>query len=278
MYGYIYITTNKINNKKYIGQHKSKEHDVNYLGSGKNIRRAIQKYGKENFENHIIEWCETKEELCEREKHWIKYYNAQQNPDFYNISSGGEFGDITAGMTKEEYENWKVKLRNSNNCYWKNKSLPLEMKLKISNTLKNRKLDNNHPFVKGVWKNRKHSEESKRKMSEAKKGKTFSEEHRNNLSKAKKGSSLSEEHKRKIKESCKGKQAGGKHSQAKTVYIFDTNKNLVKICETQLEALDFMKNKYGKCGPVQLNKAIKNNQQYKDFIFSHYLQSVSTKE
>lgn len=46
----IYETTNLINGKTYIGQHKvvSKKYDY-YLGSGKIIRKAIKKYGKENF-------------------------------------------------------------------------------------------------------------------------------------------------------------------------------------------------------------------------------------
>ena len=45
MYGYIYKTTNLINGKIYIGQHKSEEYDSSYYGSGKLIRRAIEKYG-----------------------------------------------------------------------------------------------------------------------------------------------------------------------------------------------------------------------------------------
>ena len=40
MYGYIYITTNLINNKIYIGQHKSKNYDKKYLGSGLLLKRA----------------------------------------------------------------------------------------------------------------------------------------------------------------------------------------------------------------------------------------------
>ena len=58
---------------------------------------------------------------------------------------------------------------------------------------------------------RKHSEESKRKMSEAKKGKKFSDEHRRKLSEAIKGKKHSEETKRKLSEYNKGKLVGEKH-------------------------------------------------------------------
>lgn len=45
MYGYIYITTNLTNNKKYIGKHASSKFDENYKGSGKRLWNAINKYG-----------------------------------------------------------------------------------------------------------------------------------------------------------------------------------------------------------------------------------------
>ncbi len=48
MYGYIYLTTNLINKKKYVGQHKSSKFDERYKGSGKLIKKAFKKYGKEN--------------------------------------------------------------------------------------------------------------------------------------------------------------------------------------------------------------------------------------
>lgn len=104
--GYIYITINKITGKIYIGQHKRNRYDKKYLGSGKYLNNSINKYGKENFENYIIQWCYSKEEMCEKEKYWIKKYNSLDNSIGYNITPGGEWGDITAGLTKEDYKKY----------------------------------------------------------------------------------------------------------------------------------------------------------------------------
>ena len=66
MYGYIYETTNLINGKKYIGQHRG-SFDKEYKGSGTLLRRAIKKYGKENFEVKLLEECNNQIHLNERE-------------------------------------------------------------------------------------------------------------------------------------------------------------------------------------------------------------------
>lgn len=109
MFGYVYITTNLVNGKRYIGKRSLPEFDVNYLGSGKLLKRAIKKYGKDNFKCEVIKWCETEEELNNSERYYIKEYNAQKSDMFYNISEGGDWGNVTNGMTKEEYEAWKSK-------------------------------------------------------------------------------------------------------------------------------------------------------------------------
>lgn len=88
---YIYITTNLINNKKYIGQHYGAIDD-NYLGSGTYITQAIDKYGKENFIKEILEIC-NQETIDEREKYWIDYYNAVEDNMYYNLREGGSGGD-----------------------------------------------------------------------------------------------------------------------------------------------------------------------------------------
>lgn len=89
-YGYVYLTENLINGKCYIGQHKSTKFEESYIGSGRTLVKAINKYGKENFVTTIIEWCSSKEELNNREIYWIAKTNAVNDINFYNIARGGE--------------------------------------------------------------------------------------------------------------------------------------------------------------------------------------------
>ena len=55
VYGYIYVTENLVNNKKYVGQHKGNKKDMSYFGSGVLIRKAIEKYEKSNFSVRVID-------------------------------------------------------------------------------------------------------------------------------------------------------------------------------------------------------------------------------
>lgn len=86
---YIYEITNIVNGKNYIGQHKYKTLDDDYMGSGKYLAKAKLKYGIENFVKRIIEYgIETREEADKREIFWIAEYKKIGKAE-YNISKGG---------------------------------------------------------------------------------------------------------------------------------------------------------------------------------------------
>lgn len=113
-YGFIYITTNLINGKRYIGQKMFREKWKGYLGSGIHLKRAIKKYGRENFVRNIVDIAYSKEDLDRLEKEWINNYNAIENDDFYNIAEGGEGGFLIAGKSELEIKRIYKKIGDSN--------------------------------------------------------------------------------------------------------------------------------------------------------------------
>jgi len=159
----IYKTTNTINNKTYIGQ--DSHNNPKYFGSGTNLKLAIKKYGKENFTKIILEKCETKEQLNEREIYWID----KLEPD-YNITKGGDNGGWNLGKHHSE-----------------------ESKIKMSENRKGKQMgkqNGNYGGNKGSknpFYNNKHTKESREKMSKTKKEEQWIEKHREQLSKASKG-------------------------------------------------------------------------------------------
>lgn len=106
-YGFIYITKNKVNGRKYIGKKAYDKGDrwKSYLGSGIALKNAISKYGREKFTKKIIDNAITPEELCNKEIYWIKQYNAVESDKFYNISNGGDGYDYFSKMSLETSNN-----------------------------------------------------------------------------------------------------------------------------------------------------------------------------
>ena len=95
MIGYIYITTNKLDNMQYIGKHLATVFEPEkYLGSNKYLQAAIKKQGRHNFDCKLLQECFTEDELNCAEKAWIKRYDAVNSPLFYNIAEGGEGGRV----------------------------------------------------------------------------------------------------------------------------------------------------------------------------------------
>jgi group I intron endonuclease len=78
----VYQTLNLINGKKYIG--KDEYNRDSYLGSGITLKKAINKYGRENFKKEILEYCNDSQHLQEREEYWLNITNAADDPLYYN--------------------------------------------------------------------------------------------------------------------------------------------------------------------------------------------------
>lgn len=146
MYGYIYKTTNLIDNKIYIGQRKSsKFQGQSYLGSGKHLKRAVGKYGKDNFKVELLEEIDCVEKMDEREIYWISFYNSTNLDIGYNISNGGLVNRTLSGKHNGMYgkhhsENTKEKIRQRQIIYqskYGNQGISKEANQKRSETLMN---------------------------------------------------------------------------------------------------------------------------------------------
>ena len=114
-YGFIYITTNMVNGKKYLGQRKfDKKGDwKTYLGSGEAFKNAIRRYGKENFVRNLVCFCYSKDELNKAERDISVFLNVVEDRNWYNLcyGGGGTGGHIDTEETKRKkskasYDMW----------------------------------------------------------------------------------------------------------------------------------------------------------------------------
>jgi hypothetical protein len=144
----VYETTNIINGKKYRGIHKTFDLGDGYLGSGIALKYAFKKYGKENFKKEIIEYCNSCDELIEKEKiyvddNWIK------NTSNYNLKTGGQSAGILSNESKKKLsETLKKKYESGELMPCKpnlGKPMKMETKNKISETLKTKYKIQEHP-------------------------------------------------------------------------------------------------------------------------------------
>ena len=152
---YVYIVTNLMNGKKYIGKRscKCKIEKDSYMGSGYALARAKRKYGVENFEKKILLVCDTEEEAYEEEKKAIELVRAWENTMYYNISGGG------AGFGSGE----------GHPCYGKLFSCEHRKKIALAN-MRRIYTDETRRKIGMKSKGRKHTEESRKKMGEKRRG------------------------------------------------------------------------------------------------------------
>lgn len=118
----IYKATNLVNDKIYIGQTiNTLEYRKNqHFREAKSKRRhtvyfhnALNKYGYDNFVFEQIDTAKSQEELDEKERYWIRYYNSNNKTYGYNLDSGGQSGGKKSEETKKKIgETTKIKWEN----------------------------------------------------------------------------------------------------------------------------------------------------------------------
>jgi hypothetical protein len=109
------IYKHNLNEKYYIGyssltmEERLHKHYLNALsGIDTHFYRAIRKYGIDSIKSEILCECETQEQAIEKEKYYIEYYNTYKTG--YNMTTGGDGGNICKLLPKEKYEKYIEKL------------------------------------------------------------------------------------------------------------------------------------------------------------------------
>lgn len=110
MFYTIYQITNLINNKIYIGLHRTQNLDDGYMGSGKYIRRAIDMHGIENFKKEILFVFDNEKDMIDKEVELVTEEFCLRE-DTYNLAKGGGDG-------------WSYANRNGLNIYGLNGKTP----------------------------------------------------------------------------------------------------------------------------------------------------------
>jgi group I intron endonuclease len=174
----IYILTNLINNKIYVGQTvRSLEKRINQHLKRSDciaISSAIKKYGIESFKIEQIDSAETIEELNKKENEWILKLNTVY-PNGYNLNTGG--------LNKRWSEFSKIKMSNSH----KGKKLSQEHKINISNSVKSVFRKNPEKLILPIIALKNWNKAQIEKGFHPKRGKKLSEESKKNISNSKLG-------------------------------------------------------------------------------------------
>jgi len=194
---YVYLTTNLITGKQYIGDHtiNSKERKY-YIGSGVAFLDSVKSYGESIFFKEILEWFETRKEASSAQEKYIQQYNTLV-PNGYNISPLGGLG--ISGCHSENTKN-KIGSSNRGKQSWLGKHHTEESCKKISNSLKG----------KEVWNKGKtdiYSNETLKKISQTLKGKPnpHTKEQDIKIGLANRGKKRTDEQKKNIQKKLKGR-------------------------------------------------------------------------
>lgn len=104
MYFTVYKITNTINGKFYVGVHKTNNFNDGYMGSGKLLKRAIEKYGIHFFKKEYLAIFDNPQEMFALESEIVNE-EFSRNPNTYNIGRGGSGGSRIYGEHRTHSQN-----------------------------------------------------------------------------------------------------------------------------------------------------------------------------
>jgi group I intron endonuclease len=214
----VYKATCLLDNKCYIGltihtleKRKSAHLNLCRRNSQSHFYRAIRLHGEDNFCWEILEKCDTRTQLKEREIFWINHFKSNDQTHGYNMTNGGD-GCLNPSQSTRAKLSTAIKNR-----------MPYSKEImdKIANSNKAYHKRRKELGIKIIREYKPLSEEQKRKISESGKGRVVTQETREKISKGNKGKlkgrKISEQHRLKIGLATKGKNNpmhGKKHSEA----------------------------------------------------------------
>jgi hypothetical protein len=168
-YHLIYKTTNILTGRYYYGMHSTDNLDDGYLGSGKRLKYSINKYGKDVHKREIVEFCSNRELLNNKEKEVITL-NEIGKKDCMNLIVGGQGGDGgLSNVSPEKIQNIRKGASDFMNRLWKDPKFIEGHKQRTIEILKKRHQRGEVKY--DTFTGKKHSEETKIKMSNLKRGK-----------------------------------------------------------------------------------------------------------
>ncbi len=204
----VYLIENLLNAKIYVGFHSTDEIEDGYMGSGKLIRRAIEKYGVENFKRTVLFDFDNRHDAETMERRIVDE-DFVEDPMTYNMTVGGNvcilFGERNGFYGRKHSDETKMNFSLNNPMH------SPEIKMKVIEGIK--RFYQTHGVsaetrekLRIAGTGRVQSEETKEKLRLALTGRIFTEEHKRKISISSIGCTRirTAEHNKKISESLTG--------------------------------------------------------------------------